>query len=343
MKENNNDDLFTQMFGLPSESPIEKKVNEKVENKIVENNQELNISNENQPIIELSSNKIEEESQKEKPVINPTGEQQVILNKPVINSTITDSQNNNNFKTNQEPLVKDSNDNLSIIILVILILGTFLVIGGFEVYKRFIVPQLIESSTQKNENKEENIPPIEEPSDEEEKEIIFDETLAFEKGVTTNPSELNQTISYTPIEPTGVIKCENINVIINPNFTEKNEYYYYYKNYQLKKVISKQTYVYDTARNYNTDLQYFEALNKTFENKEVLKMFIAANPNTKTIDIKSLINLAYNTYLYNEKYDDNHNLVIKLRYNYDENIKTTLTKAFDNNEVGNLTCSTLET
>ena len=369
---NNNDNLFTQMFGLETEEqPIEPKKEEppkieepspqatpipepieqpsedslpKVETKIISSPQpqqsdlnSLNFSNDssNDEVINLSSTSTFAPSQKIDEVveISSTPEE-----RPKYNTDINDIED---FVPFEETDIKNGASALGkVFLILIVVLALF---GGWY----FVYNKVLSPSTSKEETPTETETPVVEESTPEQNQteivenpITFDETLSFDLGLTSNPDELYQTTGYTTSKKTGVIKCSSDEPITQTYFTQDFDMYLYYEDYQLKKTLQVSQEYYNTKDNYELGLLASKIYTESWDSSDGVNYKYIQNDSTRTIETTLLLNLAYGNYFPTS----NSNYYIKSEYTYKENIKTSINKTLNFEQYKDkITCSTVET
>ncbi len=369
---NNNDNLFTQMFGLETEEP---KVEELHQSNIQENTEPItsplpkeSLDNNNQQAKKLSNEFnqpttiVSQENSNNLNQLNFSPRNDEIINlSSSINTQTTSSNTQIELSSNQNYLHQNyslpSNSDLedftpfeksdiknganalaqvSIILVVILILCG----GWFFVYNTFMATgeeKLIEETKQNNTGVEEK---VSEDNKSEEKLINFDETLSFYNGLTNNSNELNQKVAYTPTEATGVIKCSSTESVSIDSATESFDLYFYYQNYQLKKFLLLSKDKYSNESNYQLLIEGCNILMENFESSEGVNYKCDFNKSTKEITTTVLLNLAYGNYYQTSSKD----YYLKFEYTYNENIKNSMSRVLTNSYYLNkVTCSTVLT
>lgn len=351
--ENNNDNLFTNMFGVESEEssvqPVEQPVAEPTPVPVVpptpippQQPVTMEQPNQNQPvnqeIIVLDSNKPQEpepvpvQPQEPTPQLNSMN----YTAKPV---TPLDYQNTDPFIP-----AKETNYKLICIVLVVTlvaVIGAFLVYNGLNSY--------LEKNSSTNTEQTEQTPAVDGEKDEQSKEepkapvqpIVFDMDLSFDKGYTTKTHELHQTQAYKPEASEGVIKCETIRMLSDPNIgTSKVIVYIYYKDYMTKKLLTINEWGLINSKIYNEYLIGLQTINSALSANEHLYTQILVDKTNYLIDYYMLADLAYNQ----ATKIPNSNYYIDIKLSYNAAIKNAMNKfLLDQRYSGNMYCSTLET
>ena len=168
--------------------------------------------------------------------------------------------------------------------------------------------------------------------------IIFDTTLNFDKGYTTNNDELYQTTAFKPTSTEGVIKCENIKAYKTSTYLEKGIVYIYYRDSRAKKVIISSNQQYNSSSAYNNGVASYAVLKQQIEANKNTEVLIRTSQKDKLIQANILINMAYGKTL---KFDGT-NLNYYVVFSYDAPINDAMNKIL-NNQVnrGNMACSTI--
>lgn len=375
MQDNNNDNnLFTQMFGLETEEsplenspkssqqenniqsitnvPGEEKLNnsQQVESSLQQPKQviipstqensnnlnQLNFSSQNDEVINLSSFSNVQTSSNNTQIELSSND-----NSPAQTYTSTSNLDLEDFAPFEKSDIKNGANALaqvSIILIVIL----FLCGGWFFVYNTFVDIEEKELSKVNQESNDivDGNQSSEQNNEYEEKTITFDETLSFYNGLTNNSNELNQKVAYTPAASTGVIKCSSTeNVLIDSN-TENFDLYFYYQNYQLKKFLLLNKAKYTNESDYQLLIEGCNILMENFETSEGVKYKCNLNKSAREVETTVLLNLAYGNY-YQTSHKDYY---LKFEYTYNENIKNSMSRILTNSYYLNkVTCSTVLT
>ena len=346
--ENNNDNLFTNMFGVeseePSVQPVEQPVAEPTPVPVVPPTpippqqpvtMEQPIQNQpvNQEIIVLDSNKPQEpepvpvQPQEPTPKLNSMN----YTAKPV---TPLDYQEMDKFAPAKETNYK--------VICIVLVVTLVAVIGAFFLYTG-LDTYLENNSSNNNEQSEQK--PVDDNKQEEPKvpttPIVFDMDLSFDKGYTTKTHELHQTQAYKPEASEGVIKCETIRRLSDPNIgTAKEIVYIYYKDYMTKKLLTINEWSLINSKIYNEYLIGLQTINSALSANEHLYTQILVDKTNYLIDYYMLVDLAYNQ----ATKIPNSNYYIDVKLSYNAAIKNAMNKfLLDQRYSGNMYCSTLET
>ena len=331
--ENNNNNLFTNMFGVESEDNPEEQLPNTLNS--LNKSEEINI----EPEINQSSNEIELPSLANQPEPQPVSQDDVIkLDSikeeqqnpiPTINSVETAKTN----VDDEDPSEKKSP--AVIIFLMIALIG-----GGLLMF----VTTFLESTPKENKKpvlQEE--PPTTIINQEETKPATitsFDTTFTFEKGYTENENELNKTEAFTPEKSEGIIKCENIEAIKTNNVLKNNSYYIYYKDYKTKKIIMSTKYKYGSNYQYNTYTTSLETIKTDSEKHDNITVRIDNNNVDFSTDLHILVDLAYgNAFEYSSDY-----YTFEFPMNYNTEINTAMNKLLSKEEYKeNMQCSTIIT
>lgn len=349
MENNNDNNLFTSMFGVESEEknepleqpvqqPVSQPVQQPIPNPIPVQPEPTTIQPSNQiqeEIIVLDSNKVVEE-----PITKieqqPTNAIEMNLNyqpvKPVHQKDDEDLESENFKPENYKILCIALGITLAVVLL------AFPLYTGLNKYL----------STPKEENKEiieetknqENELSEQQPQTPTTPPINFDMNLSFDKGYTNNANEYKQKTPYKPENYEGVIKCETINKIINSEGQFQSVVYLYYKDLMVKKYIVIDNIKLNNSRSYNEFISYYQSLQSLTSSNEHLFTELLVSNSTYNINFKMLIDLAYNQAIRvpEEKiyYD------VSLSYNIP--VKNAMSKYLtDPSFAGNLQCSTLVT
>ncbi len=348
MENNNDNNLFTNMFGMESEEqPVSEPIPEPTpvleEQKIEET---ISVQPTIQPSITIPKLPVEEEiivldsnpipQPENQPVVE---EQQLSLS--TINSNITSMPKEEKFDVDNYTS-KDSSYKTVCIILGITLL---IVLAAFPLYS--VVNNYLNNN--KNDNSTENkqtIPQEYKSNEKEEKpstpvlNINFDIDATFDKGYTTNQNELNQTQGYQPEVSEGVIKCETINNIQSQTERAEVEYYFYYKDYMTKKFLAIQKYKFVNLSTYNSNLQALQSLRSIMAQNEHMYTKLLTDTNSYRLDFYMLQDLAYSQAV---KVPDSA-YYYDSTISYNKPIKSTMNQFLgDQIYVGNMYCSTIVT
>lgn len=168
--------------------------------------------------------------------------------------------------------------------------------------------------------------------------IIFDTTLSFDKGYTSNDNELYQTIAFKPTATEGVIKCEHIKSYKTSTSTEKGIVYIYYKDSRAKKVIMSNNQQYTSVSTYKQGLAAFTALNKEVSGNKNTELTVRTSEKDRLIQANLLIDMAYGKTI---KLDGT-NLNFYVVFSYDAPINDAMNKLLNHTtNKGNMACSTI--
>ena len=218
MENNNDNNLFTNMFGIESEEQPIVETPVQVPAPVAEPKSAEQPTMQ-QPVVEPQVSKpvVEEiitlDSNKpiEQPVEEPAPSLETInMNpnyQPVKPSHQTNEIDDLDFDTSNNTNYKGLAIILGITLVVVLL--AFPLYTGLNNY----LSKNKEETPQDNPTVE--TPTSNEPTTEEPTlpPINFDMDLSFDKGYTNNPNEYHQTVAYKPEQYEGVIKCENIKTI----------------------------------------------------------------------------------------------------------------------------------
>lgn len=373
MQDNNDNNLFTQMFGLETEEPkveelpsnnvqekIETQTSIKTEENINNNNQQieesshqqnqvitsstqekssnlnqLNFSSQNNEVINLSSSSPQQTA--------PTNTQIELSsndNYPTQTYSPTNKSDIEDFTPFEKSDIKNGTNALAqasiILILILILCGSW-----FFIYNTFInVEEELTNAPQENNDIVDDNQLSGQGNKQEEKTITFDETLSFYNGLTNNSNELNQKVAYTPTDATGVIKCSSTENVLIDSSIESFDLYFYYQNYQLKKFLLLNKAKYSSESDYQLLNESCNILMENFETSEGVKYKCNLNKSAREIETTVLLNLAYGNY-YQTSYKDYY---LKFEYTYNENIKNSMSRILTNSYYLNkVTCSTVLT
>ena len=352
MENNNDNNLFTNMFGIESEEQpiVETPVvtpTPVVEQPVVETQPVP----EAQPVVEqpISKPVVEEiitlDSNKtiEQPVEEPAPSLETINMNPnyqpvkpshqinEIDDLDFDTSNNTNYK------------GLAIIlgITLVVVLLAFPLYTGLNNY----LSKNKEETPQDNpivEKPTPNEPTPEEPTPEEPTlpPINFDMDLSFDKGYTNNPNEYHQTIAYKPEKYEGVIKCENIKTITSSEGQVNIVIYLYYKDLMLKKYMVIDDLKLNNVKSYNEYISYYHSLESLTSNNEHLYTRLLVTNASYRINFSMLVDLAYNQAI---RVPD-QKIYYDVEMSYNTPIKNAMHKYLTNKSFSrNMYCSTLAT
>lgn len=355
--DNNDNNLFTNMFGVESEEkttePLERP--EKTNNTEPALVQQPTISSTiqqtpipspipsqaetqinqtiNDEIITLDSNDVQIQSA---PV-----EQTVPETQPVIQQQLNQLPQNTYKEIDYSSQPQEVNYKLICIILlvtVVIIVGLFLVYTGVDNYLK------------ENHPKEE-IPVVEEPKDEPKpnpeapKEpvapINFDLNLSFDNGYTTNVNEYHVKQGFKPTNSEGVVLCENIKPIVYSGVGVQNvSVYIYYKDYQTKKILAINDWQLIDKNNYNEYLTMYQTTASILSGNEHMDTQIRIDEKEYIVQYFMLADLAYNQAV--RIPDSKYYFDIKVSYNTP--IKNAMNKFISQEGyTNNMYCSTIVT
>lgn len=347
MENNNDNNLFTNMFGIESEEqPIaETPVAQQtpiVEQPVVKTQPVPEV----QPVVEQQISKpvVEEiitlDSNKpiEQPVVEPAPSLETInMNpnyQPVKPSHQTNEIDDLDFDTSNNTNYKGLAIILGITLVVVLL--AFPLYTGLNNYL----------SKNKEEAPQDN-PPVETPTTNEPTPeeptlppINFDMDLSFDKGYTNNPNEYHQTVAYKPEQYEGVIKCENIRTMTSSEGQVNIVIYLYYKDLMLKKYMVIDDLKLNNVKSYNDYISYYQSLESLTSNNEHLYTRLLVSNGSYRINFSMLVDLAYNQAI---RVPD-EKIYYDVEMSYNTPIKNAMNKYLTNKSFSrNMYCSTLAT
>lgn len=332
----NNNNLFTNMFGMESEEqPLQQPVPEPVP----------------QPVqsVEPVQQTIKPSIQIEQPVIeeiivldsNPTPiEQQTqVVEQPTLNSINSNpteiKENNINYEEQSVP-----KENIYKPICIILGITLLIVVLAFPLYN--VVNNYLYSNKEQ-EVKNEQPTPQEEPKVEEQPQtpvlnIEFDLDLSFDKGY--NKDEYQRTSSYKPVSSEGVIKCENKNPIMHDQGINNMAIYYYYKDFMVKKLLTVDYLKLNNSTIYNQYINNIQTILSITESNQHLFTKVLVDEHEYRINYYMMADLAYSQAV---RIPDS-NYYIDITVSYNTPIQSAMNKILgDSNYIGNAYCSTINT
>ncbi len=347
MENNNDNNLFSNMFGMESEEtpiqqpPVEEppvQEQSKVEEPPVVQTP-IQPSTPTPPPVQVQEEIIVLDSNP-KPIEEPkpVPEQPISLN--TINSNINTMPKEDNYDFNDNTS-KDSSYKTVCIILGVTLL---IVLAAFPLYS--VVNNYLNSTKENQTIEDKQTIPQEDKNEEKEEKpkvelnINFDLDVTFDKGYTTNPNELNQIKGYQPEDSEGVIKCETINNIQSQTEIAKAEYYFYYKDYMTKKFLAIQKYKFVNLSTYNSNLQALQSLRSVMTQNEHMYTKLLTDTNSYRLDFYMLQDLAYSQAI---KVPDS-DYYFDSTISYNKPIKSAMNQFLgDQAYVGNMYCSTINT
>ena len=329
--ENNNNNLFTNMFGVESE--------EKPEEQLPHTLNSLNTSETRnlEPESNQYSSEIELPSLANQPEVQPVSQDDVIEldsikeeqpdNIPTINSVETE-------KTNVED--EDPSEKKSPAVIIFLMIA--LIGGGLLMFVTTFLESIPNDNKKPVSQEEQPTTIINQEETKPATITSFDTTFAFEKGYTDNKNELNKTVAFTPEKSEGIIKCENIEAIKTNNVSKNNAYYIYYKDFKTKKIIMSTKYKYGSNYQYNTYTDSLATIKTDSEKHENITVRIDNNNVDLSTDLYILVDLAYgNAFEYSSDY-----YTFEFPMNYNTEINTAMNKLLSKEEYKkNMQCSTI--
>lgn len=168
--------------------------------------------------------------------------------------------------------------------------------------------------------------------------IVFDTTLSFDKGYTSNNDELYQTTAFKPTSTEGVIKCENIQSYKTSTSIEKGVVYVYYKDSRAKKIIMSNTQQYTSASTYKTGLAAYAVLNQEVSANKHVELAVRTSEKDRLIQANLLIDMAYGKTIK----IDGSKLNFYVVFSYDAPINDAMNKLLNHQtNKGNMACSTI--
>jgi hypothetical protein len=385
-KNENNDSLFTQMFGLESEEPnvveqpevlddvpeiLSLKDNDEPikqpEQRIIRsNNTTVNVntfesnlnqlnkstltpqkSNNTQNNITTSTSKSFNDTivLSSEPIKNKQEEPE---NKEVLEevkfdpNAIPSGENNSTpMDFNEYPLDTETKSGIAKKILLILLCVVGLIGGWILLYNSVLAPKEEQNiNNNDSNNKTEDEVKEDEETKEEVKKLEFDQTLSFYKGLVDNPEELYREYPFEPTESTGVILCEFINPLEDSETKINLNVYLYYENYLLKKSYIQQITDVKSKNNFLSLVSAATAIDNGYIDTESLTIDTKIDYNNQRITLGMFSNLAYGSYVN----PGEGNIILKIKYDYDDNIKSGMAKVFGADDfIGNIKCSSVKT
>lgn len=351
MENNNNNNLFTNMFGIeseeqppPQQSPVQEPTPERqqvqptVQPQVIQQ-PVMQPQVKQQPIVEeiitLDSNKpietpVVEEPKPSLETINMNPNYQPVKPSHQIDE-IDDLDYNPSNNINYKGLV------IILGITLVVVLLAFPIYTGLNNYFSKNDEEVQEPQPQTQ------TPTQQEPTTEETPTlppINFDMDLSFDKGYSNNPNEYHQTIAYKPEQYEGVIKCENIKTLVSSAGKENVIIYLYYKDLMLKKYMLIDDLKFNNVNTYNDYIAYYQSLEALTSGNEHLYTRILVSDSLYRINFTMLVDLAYNQAIRipGEK------IYYDVQMSYNTPIKNAMNKFLTNKSIsGNMYCSTLAT
>lgn len=365
MENNNDNNLFTNMFGIeseeePQEQPIQQPAPEQpqtmeqpmMNQTMMPQQPMMNQGIPQQPEMQPQMNQPTQPQAQEVIVLDstPSSIPQQEVGQPSFQNTPSQMDYNipsiNTIPTNEEFTGFDEGtQNFKGVYIAFGVILAILIIG-FPLYSVIdnVLHPVPNANIGNGNNNEEERPTTtvtekepEKPK-EEIKPIIFDTTLNFDKGYTTNNDELYQTTAFKPTSTEGVIKCENIKAYKTSTYLEKGIVYIYYRDSRAKKVIISSNQQYNSSSAYNNGIASYAVLKQQIEANKNTEVLIKTSQKDKLIQANILIDMAYGKTL---KFDGT-NLNYYVVFSYDAPINDAMNKIL-NNQVnrGNMACSTI--
>lgn len=346
MENNNDNNLFTNMFGIESEEPKEQIQPEPTPQPVVENN-------------------VMEQPQQPTPIPQPVPEQKTIVeeiitldsNKPIVEETPIQieqpSLNTINMNTNYQPVkpihqqedlsFDTNNPNNYKSLCIILGITLVVVVLAFPIYIGLNNYFSKNTDNQNNQPSQEETPSIQkQPSQQEPTTpvINFDIDLSFDKGYTNNQKEYHQTVAYKPEQTEGIIKCENIKTAVTSQGQFKNIVYLYYKDLMVKKYIQVTDSKLNNSKTYSELVSSYQAFESLTSSSEHLYTKLLVSNASYRINFYMLVDLAYNQAIRVPE----ENVYYDVLLSYNMPIKNAMNKYLTDPAVsGNFYCSTLAT
>lgn len=250
----------------------------------------------NEELITLDSNNVQIQSAPANPVpeVPPVVEQPV--EQPVIQPQFSPQPQNtyNELDFSQQP--KEVNYKLICIILAVtlVIIGAlFLAYTGIDNYLKNNPPAQ-EPPVVEEQQKEEEKPTPQAPVEPAEP-IKFDLTLSFDKGDTTDVNEYHVKQGFKPAKSEGVVLCQNISPVIYGGVGVENVMVYiYYKDYQTKKILTINDWQLIDQKNYNEILTMYQTTTAIVSGNEHMDTQIRIDQKEYIVQYFMLADLAYN-------------------------------------------------
>lgn len=376
-KNENNDSLFTQMFGLESEQPtelppkeevkevpkIEEPVEKAPEQKIIKANNieetdsvfQNNLSQLNQTLapkkpleseqqeMTLSPTKKVEETifLTDEPIKKEEEEKEEVIEEVKFDPNAIPTEPYDYKPSNnfeQYPLENASKSSVFLKFLLILLCVGGLIGGWILLYSTVLAPE--EEINNTTETEEQETTEEETPEEPEVEKIEFSQSLSFYKGLTDNPDELNREYPYDPENKTGVVLCEFITPLTENNCTVELKVFLYYENYLTKKTYSQQVNTLKDDTSFQEYINAAQIMESNFTDSESLSIDSKIDYNNKQVSIGLFSNLAYGSYTN----AGDTGLILKTKIDYDDNIKTAMAQIYGIEDfIGNIKCSTVKT
>ncbi len=171
-------------------------------------------------------------------------------------------------------------------------------------------------------------------------EIVFDMSLEFDKGLVSNPKEINQKVGFLPTELTGIIRCDFEKPVVMEGITMLGSTYLHYENYKLVGAITVTKQQYPTETLYNETKDATLIYQNAGDKNDSLDVKIIQDDSTKTVTNIMKYNLEYGNSTYIEELETN----ILFSSVHGTNIKTAIEKALVTGaNSGNAVCSSIVT
>ncbi len=197
-----------------------------------------------------------------------------------------------------------------------------------------------------NQSEQENKPIEEQPTPQQPNtntnEIVFDMSLAFDKGLVSNEKEINQKEGFLPTELTGVIRCDLEKPIVSTDFTKLASTYLYYDNYKLESAITVTKLQYVNPALYLERKDAFLIYKTAGDQYESLDVNIIQDDSNSTVTSIMKFNLRYENSTPVEGLEPNNVLIFSSVYG--TNIKVAMEKILNPTDPNsNVVCSAIST
>ena len=349
--ENNDNNLFTNMFGIESEEqPISQPQPPTPQQEPVPQPAVL----EPQPVAQQApvEQTIKPSIQIEQPIVeeiivldsNPKPIEQPVeqtIEEPTLNSINSVSKE----LPSSEPIYEEtsiSQENIYKPVCIILGITLLVVVLAFPLYN--VVNNYLHTTAQQEKNNAEPTPQEEQPKEEQPQtpvlNIEFDLDLSFDKGYTTNKNEYQRTSSFKPESSEGVVKCEVKNPIIHQDGINNTALYFYYKDFMVKKILTLDDMTLRSASIYNQYISNLQSIISITASNEHLFTRVLVDEDEYRIKYLMMADLAYSQAV--RIPDSDYYLDITVSYNTP--IQSAMNKMLGNKDyIGNSYCSTINT
>ncbi len=313
MENNNNDNnLFTSMFGIESEEqqptpaqPVQQ--TQPVQEGKFFSEQPAAPQQPAEPTIELTPNKPAEEqiflssdpapqNQTQPMAGQPQMVTQQPMGQPVPQQPMPQPVYQPEYTPQTDYMAPSKESNPATIYIIFGLILLVVIVGPmvFSAVSNMNSPVTPNNNQQTEEKTEETVPPVE---DEEQTpqapEVTFDGSMSFYKELTTNPKELNQTVGYQPTYDRGVIKCGTTKSRNITGATQTEEIYLYYENYQVKKSLNITKTKASNKSTYNQLVESGKYLKSLDEQNKNYTFSSKQNASTRTYEATTFFELAY--------------------------------------------------